>query len=500
MTPYAVAAGAGTGSQRQFWLVAGLLAAATAVCFLLEDLLSVTSKAMLYVLVVVVVSYATGLRAALACSVASVVLLNYFFIEPRFAFRIEADENVTALLAMFAVSAVISQTGAVLRRQAQLARLNEARAWQLQRLATELAGISSAGQVPVIAERILNGAFPGGCHTALLDASGNLLLAQALPLDVQEALRACVAAGAVLGPSTRPAHLPSWCLPLAFEDRIEGAAYVPGGAVRNARDIEHAQAICALLGQALWRLKLGASVQAAQESARWHRAQSTFLAGISHDFRTPLAAMVTAASSLQAQRDKLGLPEQQRLTQIILDEAAHLAVLTENTLQFARLENAGKIQRDWQAMEEIVGSVLARVRQRDSSGRVHSKVAPGLPLIQADPVLLAQLLDNLLDNALKYSDGPVDLVASEDGGHVAVAVQDRGHGITPGDEEAIFEPYRRSDRSGHRGAGLGLAVCRAIARAHGGELQLRPRDGGGSSFVLRLPLPAQAPGGLPDAR
>jgi two-component system sensor histidine kinase KdpD len=493
MTPHALAAGAGTASPRHFWLVAGLLAVATALCFLLEDLLSVTSQAMVYVLVVVIVSYATDLRAALVCSLAAVTLLNYFFIPPKFAFRIEADENVTALAAMFAVAVVISQTGAVLRRQALLARLNEARARLLQQLATELAGISAAAQVPVIAQRFLDRAFPGGCHAALLDPDGTLQFAGILPLHVQEAMRACVAAGAVRGPGSGRPQPPSWCLPLTFENRIEGAAYVPGSAVRDERDVEHAQAICALLGQALWRLKLGTSVQAAQESARWHRAQNTFLAGISHDFRTPLAAMVTAASSLQAQRDKLDLQTQQRLTQIILDEAGHLAVLTENTLQFARLENAGEIQRDWQAMEEIVGSVLARMRQRDWSGRIRSSVPAGLPLIQADPVLLAQLLDNLLDNALKYSQDQIDLVVSLGGEHMEVAVQDRGHGITPGDEDAVFEPYRRSDRSGHRGAGLGLAVCRAIARAHGGELELRRRDGGGSSFVLRLPVPAVQP-------
>jgi two-component system sensor histidine kinase KdpD len=167
--------------------------------------------------------------------------------------------------------------------------------------------------------------------------------------------------------------------------------------------------------------------------------------------------------------------------------------MTENTLQLVRLENAGELNLDWQAMEEIVASVLARVRQRDTTRRIHSRVPPGLPLIKGDPVLLTQLLENLLDNALKYSSDGIELVVSLAGEAMEVAVLDRGNGIPAGEEQNVFEPYRRSDRSGQRGAGLGLAVCRAIARAHGGELGVQRREGGGSSFVLRLPVEAQQP-------
>ena len=450
---------------RQGAIVAGLLAAATALCFLLDERLSVTSQAMVYVLAVVIASQATSLRMALACSLASVVLLNYLFIPPRFAFHVDADENVAALVAMSALAVVISQTGAALRRKAEQARVNEARARQLQHLATDLAGVTTREAALGVVQRFLAAAFGAGCTTALLEP-------QAQPRQ---------------GPGPQ-----GWCIPLASDHRTEGVAHVPEPAVRDPRDLEHAQALCALAGQALSRLALAASMEAAQESARWHRVQGTFLAGISHDFRTPLAAMVTAASLLQAQRDRLGAQEHQRLTQVILEEARHLAALTENTLQFARLGSAGEIRTDWQSVEEIVGSVLARMRGREGSARIHARVPPGLPLIRADSVLVAQLLENLVDNALQYSDGEVEIVAARAGGQVQVAVLDRGPGIADGAQEALFEPYRRGDRPGQRGAGLGLAVCRAIARAHGGEVAYRPRDGGGSCFVLQLPVPAQA--------
>ncbi|MFZ2387772.1 MAG: ATP-binding protein, partial [Polaromonas sp.] len=168
--------------------------------------------------------------------------------------------------------------------------------------------------------------------------------------------------------------------------------------------------------------------------------------------------------------------------------------VTENTLQFVRLSSSAQaLRRDWESIEEIVGAVLARVRQRDPKRRIKSRVSAGLPLIKADPVLLAQMLGNLLDNALKYSDGPIDLTVSADDRELIVSVKDRGPGVSEAERESIFEPYARGEQSGHRGAGLGLAVCRAIAAAHGGRLTLRGRAGGGSCFSVCLPVDARQP-------
>jgi two-component system sensor histidine kinase KdpD len=222
--------------------------------------------------------------------------------------------------------------------------------------------------------------------------------------------------------------------------------------------------------------------------------QGTFLAAISHDLRTPLAAVIGAASSLQTQRDKLSLPEQDRLLASIVSEASYLSTVTENTLQLVQLTNTAQpMARDWESMEEIVGSVLTRLRARDTDRRIKSRVPENLPLIQANPVLLAQLLENLLDNALKYSASTIDLVVSTNPSAMEVSVKDRGEAIPADKYQALFEPYSRNDRSGQRGAGLGLALCRAIAQAHGGELTLRRRSGGGNSFTFSMPLNPQQP-------
>jgi len=483
-----------TWPVRDRWVVLGLLAAATAAGVLLDDYVSLTSHAMLYVLAVALASYTLGWVPSLVCALAAVVLLNFFFVPPRYTFLVEAPENLFSLFAMLTVALAISHLGTALRRETETARRNERRARQLQELATELAGATQPAEVNLLAQRHLSNAFPGPCVVALMGPDGTLNLPEGGFGTFRDGLLACIREGATLGPGTgRWPGLNAWFLPLRAESHTGGAAGIQNVAASDHEGREHAQALCALAGQALWRLKLASAVHAAEEQSQWHRAQSTFLAAISHDFRTPLAAILGAASSLQTQGQKLAPGQQERLLASIVSETRHLSCLTDNTLQLARLDHAGELALDWQAMEEIVGAVLARVRQRDVAHRIRSRVPAGLPLIQADPVLLAQLLENLLDNALKYSAGLIELDVSRHDGRMEVAVHDRGNGIPAGEELAIFEPFRRGDQSGQRGAGLGLAVCRAIARAHDGELSLRARPGGGSSFVLGLPIAAIQP-------
>ena len=465
-----------------------LLTAATIANLLMDRHTTLTSEAMVYVLAIVLASYAVSRTAAVLAALAAVVCLNFFFIEPRYTLQVDAQENATALMAMLGVALVISHLAAISRRETESARLNERRARQLQELATALSGSSLPGEVHVLAQQSLARAFAGPCVVALM-GQHNELRVQDDQQELRDGMHACIREASVLGPGTgRWPGLDAWYLPLMSGRHISGAACVRNVHARDIGGLEHAQAICALVGQALWRMKLAASMHAAEEQSQWHKAQNTFLAAISHDFRTPLGSIMAAASALEMQRHKLPDREQQRLLGSIVGEAGHLATLTENTLQLVRLENAGELAFDWQSVEEIVGAVLGRVRARDVSRRIRSQVPAGLPLIKGDAVLLTQLLENLLDNALKYSADIIDLTVSQDVDHISLAVHDRGDGIAAGDDLSIFEPFRRSDRSGKRGTGLGLAVCRAIARAHGGELTRVPRHGGGSSFVLRLPV------------
>jgi len=482
-------------AANRWTVVALLLSIATACNFVLEEHVSLTSLAMVYVLAVAVAAYKLDWIGSSVCAVAAVTALNFFFVPPRWTFEVESQEHFIALGAMLVVALAISHLATGLRRETDIARLNEQRARQLQALATELANAASNDQVLALGRSALEAGFAGPCVLALAQDDGRLDLPADVDAMVHDGMVACIREAAVLGPGTgRWPGLDAWFLPLGEKGHVAGAACVRPAPAADEAGREHAQALCALLGQALWRLRLNADMLQAQGEAHHQQLQSTFLAAISHDLRTPLSAIVGAASSLLTQRDKLAPPEQERLLRSIASEAAYLSTVTENTLQLVHLSGpAQSLRRDWESLEEIVGAVLARVRQRDPGRRIRSSVPEGLPLIKGDPVLLAQLIANLLDNALSYSEGPIELSVSAHAHELEVCVKDRGPGLSDAQQASLFAPHVRGDHPGVRGAGLGLAVCKAIAEAHGARLTHRHRSGGGSRFSLLLPVESAQP-------
>jgi two-component system sensor histidine kinase KdpD len=492
--------------QWSLWAGAlGLLAAVTAVGFWTDARLSLASLALLYVLAIALAAYHLSPVPALLNALVAVLAFNFFFVPPRWTLAVDGRENLIVLGVMLGVALVISHLVARLRQQTLAAHQNAGRAQQLQALAIALGEAGSAGGVRVLAESALARAFTGPHTLALFAADGSLECSADLEQQVVDGLQCCMREAAVLGPGTgRWPGLNAWYLPLGRQGHMQGAVYLGQVDAADTAGREHAQALCALVAQALWRLQLSAHMLASQAQAQRQQLQSTYLAAISHDLRTPLAAVLAAATALQIQGDKLSAADQTRLLNSIVNETAYLSTVTENTLQLVHLGNTTQsLHTTWESMEEIVGAVLARWRQRDPERRIRSCVPEGLPLLRADPVLLAQLLGNLLDNALKYSAGAIELDVRTTPLRWQVSVKDRGAQIPAERYDTIFAPYMRGDHSGRRGAGLGLALCRAIAQAHGGTLQVWPRRTGGNRFTLELPLaphqpePQQADGVVP---
>lgn len=480
------------------WLVVpACLLAATAGGYALDHHVSLTSQAMLYVLAVVVAAYVLEFVPSVVCAVAAVTTFNFFFMPPRWTFAVESQEHLISLFVMLAVALVISHQAAAVRRETRLAQLNALRATQLQELATQLADANHAQDVAESAQHAFDQAFAGPHILALVPQDAATPFGADTDPAVHDGLHNCMREAAALGPGTgRWPGLNAWYLPIGNKEHIFGAACLQQVEASDVAGREHAQALCALLAQTLWRLRLSQAMQKAQAEAQRQQVQSTFLAAISHDLRTPLAAVVGAASALQTQGDKLDAAERMRLLGSIVTEAGYLSSITENTLQLVQLSNIDQPpRRDWESMEEIVGAVLARLRVRDSDRRIHSKVPEGLPLILVDAVLVAQLIANLLDNALKYSTGAIDLQVDLKEDALQVYVKDRGATIPPEVQQTMFEPYARNDHSGQRGAGLGLALGRAIANVHGGSLTWRPRQGGGNCFCCSLPRAETPPTG-----
>lgn len=493
---------------------------AFAALFVLEARLDLANLAMLLVLASALSAlWLPGWLSGVASAVA-VLAFNWFMIPPKFTFTVDLHQNALLLVALLLVNWIIA--GLVIR-QRHLAEAALAAAQRETRLRQWGDTLRDTGDPAAHAEALraaLHEATGSEVVVSVVHALGHPPESSATVhadtlLDMQrEGLALCIREGKALGVgSTRYDDLPDAYLPLRGRGVTLGAALVVGLA-RHPQASElgpHLQALCDQMGSALHRSLMAAQEQQSRERAQQQATRNALLAAIAHDYRTPLATIMGAASALQEQGDRMDGAQRQRLAAGIVEESERLARLTDNTLQLARLDAPSVALRcDWESAEEIVGAALRRARRRPEGQRVQATVAPDLPLLWCDALLVSQLLDNLLDNALKYSpaDAPVALHAARDGAHLVLAVSDRGSGIAPAWREKVFEVFQRGqgETAAHptdsgRGVGLGLAVCRAIARAHGGDLVLRPRDEGGCHFECRLPLVDHLPEPPPlDAR
>ena len=251
------------------------------------------------------------------------------------------------------------------------------------------------------------------------------------------------------------------------------------------------------LGLALERDQLAIDAAEARIEAETEQLRSSLLSGVSHDLKTPLAAIAGASSSL-LESTSLDEETRRQLLETVADEAARLNRLLENILQMSKLEaGVATPNKQWHVLEEIVGSALHRTRRELANHTVDVVLPADLPLVFVDGLLLEQVLVNLLENAARYTPKATRITvrAIVEGKSLKLTVADNGPGLPPGAEERVFEKFYRASPTadGGRGSGLGLAICRAIAKAHGGNVTASNRPEGGAEFDVRLPLTKDAP-------
>jgi two-component system sensor histidine kinase KdpD len=244
------------------------------------------------------------------------------------------------------------------------------------------------------------------------------------------------------------------------------------------------------IAMAIERTLLAEEAQQALLKAETEALRSTLLSSVSHDLRTPLAAITGSSTALLQEDITLDKQSRRELVQTIFEEAEHLNQIIRNVLDMTRLEaKLISVQKEWQSLEEIVGVVLNRLADKLNGRQVTTRIPTDIPLVPFDPLLIEQVLMNLLDNAIKYTpEGtPLELSAEVKVNDVVMELADRGPGIPPGDEERIFEKFVRRAAVGG-GIGLGLTICKAIVNAHGGHIWAESRPGGGSVFRFTLPI------------
>ncbi len=453
---------------------------------------------MLFLLTVVLVAMQWGRGPAVLAAFVSVACFDFFFVPPRFSFAVTDFQYLLTFAVMLIVALITGQMTAGLRYQARVASYREERARTLYEFARDMSSLLQTEDVVDAARKFIGNTFRAEVSILVPDANDRLRDAPGAPRGpavddgaAQWAYDKSQPAGA--GTDTL-AGSDVLYLPLRAPMRTRGVlAFRP----RNPRVLlvpeqrQHLDTFAALTAIALERVHYVEVAQQALIHMESERLRNSLLSALSHDLRTPLAALVGLAESLALTRPPLSVV-QNDAARAIASEARRMSALVNNLLEMARIESGEvRLRRQWQPFEEVVGSALKAAAPALARHRVEVALSPSLPLVEFDATLIERVLYNLVENAAKYTPPGtvVTLTAEVADGELVVSVSDEGPGIPVGQEAAIFEKFTRGAReSATPGVGLGLAISRGIVEAHGGRIFAANRPGGGARIAFTLPL------------
>ncbi|MGA2860469.1 MAG: DUF4118 domain-containing protein [Steroidobacteraceae bacterium] len=503
---------AGSGKRRwpRYLLAALSTLAATAVCWVFYDLfpgLGQANLVMIYLLTTALVAVYGGRRAAILSSVLGVAAFDFMFVPPRFTFAVSSVQYFITFGIMLIVALIIGNLNASVRQQARIAGYRERRTALLYAMSRHLAMARGRDELAEVAVRHVSQVFMSRTVLLFADEQGHVVYPRASLLDVSYT-------GADLGVAQwvfdhrKPAGMGTdtlsgsagLYLPLAGSERAFGVlAVLPENPRRVTLPEQYRllETFAAQIGLALERADFAAHAQAAEVRAETEAIRNALLASISHDLRTPLATIAGGAATLAGNLDALSDADRGALASSVSEEATRMSERITTLLDLVRLET-GAIQPrfDLYALDELVGSVLHRLEQPLRRHRVRIELPESLPLLRIDGRLIEQVLENLLDNASKYTPAGSEIRISAQvlSRQVEVSVEDDGPGLAVADPEILFEKFQRGAPEGAVGGiGLGLAICRTILALHKGRIWAENRAPHGTAFRFTVPLPAVAP-------
>jgi len=482
---------------RYVWAAAAC-ALPTLIGTLLQPYFDPANIVMLFLLTVVIVAVMFGRGPAALTTLLGVASFDFFFVPPRGSFSVSDVQYLLTFGVMLAVGLVTGQLTAGLRYQARVAAHREERSRALYEFARDLSSPLRAEDVVVTTADFIGRTFRASVALLLPDSHDRLVHAthasSGLEIDLgtaQWAFDRSQAAGA--GTDTLPGSEFLY-LPLRAPMRTRGVLAIRPESRRLLLVPEQRRQLdtfAALVAIALERVHYVEVAQQALIKMESERLRNSLLSALSHDLRTPLAAIFGLADSLQLTKPSLST-QQLEVADAIREAARGMSALVNNLLDMARIQSGEvKLNMQWQPIEEVVGSALKSIQMILAHHRVEVDLAKDLPLVQFDAILIERVLCNLLENAAKYTEPgtTIRLTAVVSGDTLVVSVTDEGPGLPKGQEEAIFEKFTRGEReSATSGVGLGLAICRAIVQAHKGKIWGENNASGGARFSFTLPL------------
>ncbi len=438
-----------------------------------------------YFIAILVLAATWGAVESIAASVLAVTCLNFFFLPPLGTFTIADPQNWVAILAFLITSVVASQLSSRARRRAQEAM---DRQQDLERLyALSRAILLTDPSQPTskqVAHQIAR-AFDFRGVMLFERATGEIHRAGPEDIaDIEDMLREAAMHGTQFQDDAR--HIQVAAIRLGGEP-IGSLAL--GGTLLSDTVL---QALCNLVAGGLEKARAQQAVSQAEAARQSQEFKSVLLDAIAHEFNTPLASIKTAASSILS--GFVEDPKDVKDLLIVADkEADRLKRFVADALELARIDASRlELEKEPHAIQQIIHSLCEEMGSAAELRLVVSEPPQGFPLAPMDGKLIKVAIRQLVDNALKYSTppAPVEISTRCDEGRIIVSVADRGHGIPEFARARIFDRFYRlpEDHSHIPGTGMGLAIARQIAEAHGGHISVEGREGGGSVFSFILPL------------
>jgi two-component system, OmpR family, sensor histidine kinase KdpD len=501
--PYAAAAKtqAAAINWRAYWQSAGLVTLATLISLPLRPFITPTNLVMPYLLAVILAAVWLGRVPAILASLFSLIAFDIFFVPPYYAFVVDDAEYLLTFAGLLAVGLVISTLTAHAREQEFAARRREHQTAALYELSQKLAVVTHLNVIAQTAVNHMQEALNNPAALFLPTEAAQTLMLQAKTIEFQLEKDSLAVAQwvfrhkQVAGRYTNTlSGMDGTYFPLISSGKGVGVLAVEFAQGETPLTGEQNRLLLSFANQvalALERARLAEQAQQAHLLAETEKLQTALLNAISHDLRTPLAAITGVLSSLHDDDALLSEAARHEMVNTGWEEARRLNRLVGNLLDMTRLESGAlKVVCQPSDIEDLVGTAIAQMRNQLQGHTLEIDVPVGLPLISIDFTLLVQVLVNLLENAVKYApqQHPITIQAIQARNEVILQVKDRGPGLPEAELENIFDRFFRVNVAGVSGTGLGLSIAKGIVEAHNGRIWAENRQNGGAAFSIALPI------------
>ncbi|WP_336949415.1 sensor histidine kinase KdpD [Acinetobacter junii] len=476
--------------ESSFIILLGLMIAAIS-----DRFIGYSDLALIFIVTVLLVAIRAKMLITLASVFICFLLYNYFFIEPRFTFMISAERGVITIITFIISALLVGRLANQLRAQVLSLRAANSASLQLQELERKLSSCVDIQQVLNIAKQHLESSLNAYVWLRVAtQVSGEIsVLNEKDQIAADWAQKNAKPCGRFTNTLTQTEW---WFNPLNL---------VESHGVIAIRFRYHPQALSFELqrltelmiddiAQTLSRVQLSLQLENSRVVAETEKLRSALLSSVSHDLRSPLAAMIGSADTLKYYSEQMPEIDRHKLLDTIHIEGERLDRYIQNLLDMTRLGHQGlTLSRAWIGVDELIGSATERLKRYQPYVSIKTTCAEELPQLYVHPALIEQAIFNVLENAAKFSPDnvPIEVNIQQVESYLQIEIEDQGIGIPENEREQIFDMFytmQRGDR-GKTGTGLGLSIVKAIIGAHMGSIEAQSgRHGHGTLIRIRLPL------------